>query len=252
MNRTKKKVVSLLMIAALAGTFAQNAIAAQEVPEENAAQRTITVSADGSVQVVPDMAEFTFGIQSEGTTAEEAQKSNGETVDSVISSLLKDGVAEKDIKTTSMYLYPQYDYNTDNSITGYIQTTELSVSGQKIEAAGQIIADAISAGANELHQVRYTFSQYEEAYDQALTQAVQNARGKGLVLAAAAGGSLGDVLVITEGYQDTSARYKLMDNYAFEEMATMDTAAVGASGMSIMPGETEIRAQVTVTYDLNP
>ena len=50
----------------------------------------------------------------------------------------------------------------------------------------------------------------------------------------------------TEGWQDTSARYGRSANFALEEAAAMD-----AGSISIQPGQTEIAANVTVTYSMN-
>ena len=71
------------------------------------------------------------------------------------------------------------------------------------------------------------------------------ARKKAEVLAKAADRILGDVQSITEGYQNTSARY-VNKSIAIEE-AAMDTAA---ESVSLNPGDSEITASVTVTYYL--
>ena len=47
-------------------------------------------------------------------------------------------------------------------------------------------------------------------------------------------------------WQDTSARYGRSANFALEEAAAMD-----AGSISIQPGQTEIAANVTVTYRMN-
>ena len=61
----------------------------------------------------------------------------------------------------------------------------------------------------------------------------------------AAGKKLGDVVAVTEGWQDTSARYGKgsMTSGTF----AMETA-LDAGAPVIQPGETEISASVTVTY----
>ena len=91
-------------------------------------------------------------------------------------------------------------------------------------------------------------SDYDNAYQEALKKAVEEAKKKAEILAGAAGKRLGDPASITEGYQDTSARYR--DANMYMEKAAMAEEAEMDMGMGVMPGELEIRASVTVTYVL--
>ena len=92
--------------------------------------------------------------------------------------------------------------------------------------------------------VSFLCSGYDEAYRQALAQAVEASRVKAETLALAAGKKLGEPMVITEGWQDTSARYgRSVNGASFKTEAAMD-----AGGPAFQPGETEITANVTVTY----
>jgi uncharacterized protein len=207
--------------------------------------REVTVCGSGSVKVVPDMAEFVFGVTSTDKDAAWAQKKNAESIDKVIAKLEELGVDEKSITTSGYSIYPQYDYSSDKQeLTGYEVRTTLTVKDQKIEAAGKIISECVEAGINDFDYINFLSSEYEEAYQEALTQAVKAARKKAEVLAAAAGMKLGDVIMMTEGYQDTSASYT----------RTKGTAAMAldasAADMSLMAGESEISATVTVAYEM--
>ena len=96
-----------------------------------------------------------------------------------------------------------------------------------------------------MDNVSFLCSGYDEAYGQALTQAVEASRAKAETLAAAAGKKLGEAVTITEGWQDSSARYGKVMNSLTMEAAAMDTA-----GPAFQPRETEISANVTVTYSM--
>lgn len=56
------------------------------------------------------------------------------------------------------------------------------------------------------------------------------------------------MITITEGWQDTSARYGQASGIGFSIEAAKDTAAAAPS---LQPGETEITANVTVTYRMS-
>ena len=208
----------------------------------------ITVSASASVSLVPDKATVTFGVSTQARTAEEAQNQNTEAVNAVIETLTGRGIEERSIRTVNYSIYPQYDYsaNGDQRIIGYNVNTSMSVQDQDIDELGELLAACVAAGINNVDSVQLLCSGYDEAYQEALSQAVEASRGKAEALAQAAGRTLGGVITITEGWQDSSARY-----VAAEEAAAYGANASMDAGPSIQPGETEIRANVTVTYAMN-
>ena len=165
---------------------------------------TVTVSGTGSVSTVPDKAEITFGIETEADTAKQAQDQNTEQADKVISKLKELGVEEKSIKTSGYNMYPRYDYNNGNKITGYYVSTRLTVSDQDIDDVGKLITECVAEGINNIDNVNYLCSDYDEEYQEALGKAVTAARRKAETLAQASGKSLGDVHAIVEGYQNTT------------------------------------------------
>ncbi len=215
-------------------------------PEESKEPRTVTVTASGTVSVVPDKVEISFGVNTQAKTAEKAQQENSEIIDKVIAHLTELGVEEKSIQTSGYNLYPDYDYSGNTRrLIGYQVNNMLTVRDQDIEDAGKIVAECVALGINDVNNFRFYASSYDEAYEEALEKAVAAATRKADVLAVAAGGELGPVLTLAEGWQDVSVRYaKSSMNMAVEEAAAMDSAM----GMSLMPGETEIKAQVTATY----
>ena len=224
--------------------------AEQSAPAAAQPVSEITVSASGDVRLVPDKATVSFGVTTQEATAEEAQSKNSEAVDNVIAVLTKNGVEEKSIRTSYYNMYPQYDYSDggEQRIIGYVVTTSMSVQDQNIEDLGKLLSACVSAGINNVESVSFLCSGYDEAYRRALAKAVAAAREKAEALAAAAGKTLGDVVNVTEGWQDTSVRYGKEANtrVVFAAEAAMDTG-----GPSFQPGETQISASVTVSYRMN-
>ena len=210
----------------------------------------ITVTASYDMKVVPDKARITIAVVTEGDTAEACQNDNAEATNAVIEALGKLGVEDKNIQTANTYLSPRYgqpkdgDENSEYVITGYEMTTSLRVDGLDIDNVGAAIQTCIAAGANEANGIEYYASNYDEAYQQALETALGTAKSKAEGIASASGVSLGKVTKVVEGYQDTSARYAV-DNEVYE--MAKDSEASGAMAKT-MPGQTNITAEVTVTY----
>ena len=236
-------VLCSAMILGLAGCGA----AAPAAAPESAPLEAVTVSAAGTVRLTPDMASVTFGVTTQETSAELAQSKNSEAVKKVMDVLTERGIEEKSIRTVAYSMYPQYDYSEfgEQRIVGYVVYTTMRVEDQEIGELGRLLSACVAAGINDVDNVSFFCSGYDEAYRQALALAVAAARDKAEVLSAAAGKKLGDAVSVTEGWQDTSARYgRSVNSYgAMKAEAAMDMAAP-----SFQPGETEITANVTVSY----
>ena len=207
--------------------------------------KTVTVSGKSSVYSTPDKAEVNVGVRTREADAAAAQEKNAETVDKVIQAIKDLGVDEKSIRTTGYNIWQEYNYETDQ-IRGYTVTTNLTVKDLDIDLAGEVISTAVANGVNEMNGISYSCSDYYECYEKALEAAVEAARKKANVLAKAAGSEIGEVQALVEGYQDMSARYA-------NSSISMDAAAeksMGSMAAGVMPGESEISAEVTVTWYL--
>ncbi len=254
MKRTIGLALGLAMLLGLTGCSAasggSSAAPAAPAPAASASASTegVTVSGSGTIRLAPDMASVTFGVMTQEASAEEAQNKNTEAVNHVIEVLTGLGVEEKSIRTTYYSMYPQYDWSDgeEQRITGYNVTTSMTVQDQKLEDVGEILSACVEAGINNVDNVSFFCSSYDEAYKQALEQAVAASRDKAEALAAAAGKKLGEPVVISEGWHDTSARY----GQAVNMSAAYDMEEAKGGGPSLQPGETEITANVTVTYEM--
>ena len=203
---------------------------------------TITVSASGKVTAVPDMAAITFSITTEDKDVKTAQDKNSQDANKVVEKLKELGVDKKSIKTSNYNIYPQYDYDAQvgNRISGYTVDTTLTVSDIKIEDAGNVISQCVDAGINSMNNISYFCSSYDDAYNEALKEAIANADTKAQALAEVSGKKIVEIKNISEGYQNTSLQYR--------SGSVMKNSLEAASDAVIMPGESDIVANVTVTY----
>ena len=208
----------------------------------------ITVSASRSVSIMPDTVSVSFSLVSLDKTADQAQKTNSDAVKKVLEVLKEKGIDEKDICTTNYNIYTQYDYSDsgDSYITGYNVSTYMTVKNQKTDSIGEIMADCIAAGVNNIDSVVFTCSNYEEAYQQALLQAVKDSEEKAARMAEAVGKKLGETISVVEGGRDSLYRSIPTGNVAL----AMEKAEDDAGGPVLLPGEYEVMANVTVTYQM--
>lgn len=222
----------------------------EETDTESAEETTedgtvITVTGSGSVTAVPDIVKLVFSVETNGATVQEAQTQNSEKTNAVLDTLKSLGISDDDIKTSGFQLYPQYNYDENDSseITGYNVTTEMTVSNQPVDNAGTILSGCFSAGVNNVSSIEYSCSNYDELYHESLQKAVADAKAKAETLAQAEGLTLGSVSSITEGYQDTT--YAAKNRYS---SSTYVSAASSDTSINVSPGVADIEADVTVAY----
>ena len=196
----------------------------------------ITVTGVGTVTSVPNEAEFSIGVQSEGATAREALAANSEQMNKVIAAIKAAGVDKDDIKTQNVSVSPSY--GDKGQVDGYSAGNTVSVKIHDLSKAGAVLDAASNAGANEVYGPTLTRSNQDSLQAKALRDAVGNARKKAAALADAAGVQLGSVTAITEGFSGGPQPY-----YAEGARLAMDSKAA-----PIAPGTQDVQATVTVTF----
>jgi uncharacterized protein len=193
----------------------------------------ITVTGTGTVQTVPDQAEFTLGVQSEGPTARDALATNSERMRHVLAALFSAGVAKKDVQTQDVSL--SQTFSSDGRPNGYSAHNSVSVTIRVLAKAGAILDAASNAGANDVYGPTLSRSDEDGQQAKALRAAIDNARAKARVLADAAGVQLGTVTAITENGSEPEPYYPVA-------LAQRD------AGAPIEPGRQQVQATVRVTF----
>jgi len=175
---------------------------AAQAEDDRRTQRSITVSASGTVTTEPDRARITSGVTAEARTAREALSKNTAAMQKVIAELKAAGIDAKDIQTASFRVEPRYTRAAEGEasvIDGYSVTNEVQVVVRNLDKLGDILDRLVTAGANQTAGLSFEVSQSETLLDEARTQAVANALRRAKLYAAAAGAEVGEVLSITEG-----------------------------------------------------
>jgi uncharacterized protein YggE len=193
---------------------------------------SITVSGSGTVNATPDRASFDFGVTTNASTAADALGRSSDQARAIVSALEKAGVDSSDIQTTDVSLWPQTRAN-GTEIVGYTASDSVNVTAP-LAKAGNVVDAAVGAGANNVSGPNLDTSDKSSLYDNALKQALADARGKADAIAGAAGLSITGVEKVTEGSPGPVPVYA----------QTLDAKA----SVAIEPGTQQIQASVTVTY----
>jgi uncharacterized protein len=195
----------------------------------------ITVQGTASVTSVPDRAELSFGVESQGQTAKAALAANAAEMRKVIAAVKAAGGT--DVKTQSVSLSPRY--KETNEVQAFVASNSVSTSIKDLAKAGAVIDAAVNAGANQVYGPSLSTGDQTELYRQALKAAVANARANAQVLAAAANLSLGRVTAIVEG------------GGAPQPLPYAADKAMAVESTPIEPGTQQVSAVVSVTFTVS-
>ena len=229
--RTTLLIAGVLLVAAAIAGVAQPHLGRSATPT---AGTTITVTGNGTVDATPDRASFDFGVTTNGATAAEALSRNASQARAIIDALKKAGIASSAIQTTQVSLWPQTSSN-GTVITGYQASNSVQVTAA-LGKSGALVDAAVGAGANNVDGPNLDTADTSSLRNEALKQALGEAKGKAQAIAEAAGLTLGAPLTVREGGQATPIVYA----------AGLEAPARAAP--PIEAGTQKIQASVTVTY----
>lgn len=208
--------------------------------------REMIVIGNANVSLLADTASLELGTSTKDTTVEAAQAQNDEIIRNVLAALNELGVAEKDIVTSNYSVYTETPYDEYGSIRKsdpvYNVTNMLNIKVRKLDDVGRVIDAATKAGANQIYGLTFNSSQEREAYNTALERAVEDAKQKADVLAAATGKKLGAIVKIESQY-DYGGYYNARNQADFEPSL--------AAGAAIVSGAIIVSAGVTLTYEID-
>lgn len=217
--------------------------------------KTVSVSGLGEVYAVPDIGQFTFGINERAGTVVEAQQTAATKAEVAIKALKAAGVLENDIKTENYSVSPRYEYQdvlciqypcpSQQTLVGYEVNQTFSVKVRDLEKSGSLINVATDAGATQVSSLSFTIDDMEKVKADARARAIEQAKEKAKVLEDDLGVNLGKLVGYYENeyptpYYDTKA-------YGFGGDVAMAESRVAPPTPT---GENKIVSQITLMFEI--
>ena len=205
---------------------------------------TFSVSGEGKITMVPDIAVISVGVTAQGATVTRVQTELNTKINAMSDAIKKLGVDGKDIKTSYYNISPTYDYSSSTQrITGYEAHSNLTIKVRKIDNANAVIDAATTQGANQVGGVSFDVDDKSKAENQAREEAVKDAKSKAEAAAKAAGFKLGRVINYSEG-GGAGPRPIMYD------AAKALPIAGGGEPTQVEPGSSEIMVTVNLSYEI--
>ncbi len=206
----------------------------------------LIIQGEGKVNAAPDQAIVVLGVETRNVSASVAAAQNAELMNKTVNALLNAGMNRSDIQTSTYSL----SIPTENepiattvkenktSPPEFVATNQVTVRTNNTEGVGKILDAAIAAGSNNVQSINFQLKDQKPQMDMALALAIEDAQRKAQVMAKAAGVKLGRVLEVSGGY-----------SYA-APAARFDLASAAAP-TPVLPGQIEVTASISMTYEIS-
>jgi uncharacterized protein YggE len=219
----------------LAGTAPDDGLVAGSAQaERTSALPGITVVGTGTASTVPDVADWSFGVQADAGSAADALAAASASSRKIAAALREAGVERRDIQTEQVSVYPRMS-SDGRSVDGYTATASVGAVVRDIGAAGRVVDAAVQAGANQVYGPTLRSSDDRTPYRAAVAAAFDDARARAEAIAAKAGLALGAPVAIVEGGGSGGP-------------VPLDARLAAESDLAIEPGMQDVSATLTVTF----
>ncbi len=221
----------------------------------------ITVTGEGEVSAVPDIAGVNFTIRKEAKTVKEAQDAVAEIEKKALEFIRSKNVQDKDIKVVNASFNPKYEYRYDyktlypcsgyncpagkNIIVGYEAYESINLKIRNTDSVGEVMQGIGALGVEELSGPNFMIDDEDGLKAEARKEAIVDAKAKAKVLAKDLGVKLVRIVNFSE---DGGYPYPMM--YAKAEMAMDSAGGVSSAPAELPKGENTIYSNVTVTYEI--
>ncbi len=235
---------SILLVILIVSMFVLTACAAPATTSAAVAplQRQLTVTGNGKVNIVPDIASINIGVHTQEATVSEALAANTSQSQAVSDALQAAGIKLEDIQTTAFNVYPYQNYGPMGEMleVAYVVDNSVIVTVRDLSQLDKILETVVQSGANNINGITFDVSDRTAAMSEARLAAVADARAQAEELAGAAGAKLDDVLYINvSSYSQPYGTYSLKGD-----------AAMAASSVPVSAGQIQVVVDVTLTYGL--
>ena len=236
MKLTKKYIAIPVVALVAAAAFAWPASAATPA-------RYVTVNAEGVVQVTPDAVRINASVSLVAGTSAQALSKTSTAAAKVRAALIAKKIATKDIKTTSISVYPEYNYTQDKGSVqiGYRASQSFEVIVRNAASAGAVVDDVVAAAGDDVQIQGATpfVLDSAKATASARAAAVANARAKAKSYAELLEVKLGKVTYLVENSSPVSYTPIMGVAKAADSMAT-----------EIDLGNQDVTVSITIRWSL--
>jgi uncharacterized protein YggE len=221
-------------------------------------ENTITLTGEGEVVVVPDVATFTYTVREASETVATAQQMATEKSNRILALLKENEVDEKDIKTLSYNIFPKYEWQAEvclegqfcrggnNVIVGHEVSQTVQVKVKDTTKAGDLLGLIGDEEVQNVSGLTFSVGDEESLKKEARQLAIEDAKEKADALAKQLGIELDDIVSFSE---ESEGRFPGLYGMGGGIEARMMSADSMASP-EISLGENTVKSTVYITFEI--
>ena len=196
--------------------------------------------------VNPDIFVITFLVEEKAKTTKEAFDATNTKVTEIKKRLAEQKVAEKDIQTTSMSIYPNYDYSEwgdKPTPVWFVSQHGLTVRVRDLANTNGILSIISAIDGVQIQNTYFDLEDKTAAYSEARWLAIKKASQKASDIEKGAGVKLGKISYISES--DVTPYYptQVMNAYGAADMSA-------GGGSMVSAGQLEVVVSIMMNYDI--
>jgi len=232
-------------------------------PTPGGGRRVVTVSGTGEVRGDPDRALVELHLEARADSAGAVRDDLATRSDAVRGALLDAGTDGDDITTTRFSIdervdrrrLRESDVDPDSPearerFRFYRGTHSMEVELDDVDAVGTVIDTAVDAGADEVDRVVFTLSdgKRSDLREEALREAIRNARSEADAIAAEVGGEVVEATVVDASRGRVGPVERSGD--AVLRATATPAATPAAPSTGVEPGDVTVTVDVDVRYTM--
>ena len=186
--------------------------------------RLISVTGTAEINVPPDRAILSMGIESHDRELLAAKAKHDERIQKVLALARRAGIEPKDLATSRLQLAPEYSEEKVPRFLGYEVSQTLEITLKDLSRYEELMTRLIEAGVNRIHDISFSVGDTRKIKVEARAKAIQAAKEKAAVMAAELGQTVGKPWEIAE--ETGSKSYQAAANFSGYNAPRIETEEV--------------------------
>lgn len=229
----------------------QPALASSEFSSQTS--RHISVTGDAEVRVVPDEVIFNLGVETSDRNLYVAKRQNDQIIERVLKLAESYGIPSRHIQTD--YIYIDQGHYCCGDSDDYVVRKTIVITLREVSKFEDLLTSTLDAGITNVHGIEFRTTELRKYKDQARALAIQAAKEKAEALTGELGLKIGAATSISENHVGWYSWYSSWWGYwSSGSVAQNVVQEVGSAGWtsdgSAAPGQISVRAQVSVTFEM--
>jgi len=205
--------------------------------------RLISVVGTAEIMATPDEAVVSFGVESRDKVLTVAKSQNDARVKKVMTLTRASGVEQKDIKTSTLRMGPEYSDEKIPRLLGYDVSQTIAITLKDLSKYEGLMTQLLEAGVNRVDGLNFRLSELRKYRDDARSKAIAAAKEKATAMATDLGQTIGKPWAITEEGGEAEVA-----NFVEAFWQRRSNAELG--GSTVAPGQVTVRSSVRVSFQL--